>query len=79
MFTKALPEDRFKYLVRRIGSQAVNKSPTHYPEILPEHLSDTYVFTMKMEILLEPLANKLMVGLDDGVATSFQRSRIHHR
>nr|GEX27650.1 retrovirus-related Pol polyprotein from transposon TNT 1-94 [Tanacetum cinerariifolium] len=35
MFTKALPEDRFKYLVRRIG-------------------------------------------LDDGVAASFQRSRIHH-
>ncbi|GJT70834.1 hypothetical protein Tco_1030120 [Tanacetum coccineum] len=28
----------------------------------PEHLSDTYVFTMKMEILLEPTSNKLMVG-----------------
>ncbi|GJV77426.1 hypothetical protein Tco_1509010 [Tanacetum coccineum] len=26
-----------------------------------EHLSDTYVFTMKMEILLEPTSNKLMV------------------
>nr|GEV93625.1 NIN-like protein [Tanacetum cinerariifolium] len=34
MFTKALPEDRFKYLVRRI-----------------ELLSDTYVFTVKMEYL----------------------------
>nr|GEW71668.1 retrovirus-related Pol polyprotein from transposon TNT 1-94 [Tanacetum cinerariifolium] len=44
MFTKALPDDRFKYLVRRI-----------------EHLSDTYVFTMKMEILLEPASNKLLV------------------
>nr|GEU63571.1 hypothetical protein [Tanacetum cinerariifolium] len=44
MFTKALPEDRFKYLVRRI-----------------EHPSDTYVFTMKMEILLEPTTNKLLV------------------
>nr|GEU40059.1 hypothetical protein [Tanacetum cinerariifolium] len=40
-------------------------------EILPEptsnklceHLSDTYVFTMKMEILLEPTSNKFMVGL----------------
>nr|GEV53006.1 retrovirus-related Pol polyprotein from transposon TNT 1-94 [Tanacetum cinerariifolium] len=31
-------------------------------EILPEHLSDTHVFTMKMEILLEPTANKLLVG-----------------
>nr|GEY92409.1 retrovirus-related Pol polyprotein from transposon TNT 1-94 [Tanacetum cinerariifolium] len=43
MFTKALPEDRFKYLVRRI-----------------EHMSDAYVFTMKMEILLEPSSNKLL-------------------
>nr|GEW11523.1 retrovirus-related Pol polyprotein from transposon TNT 1-94 [Tanacetum cinerariifolium] len=61
MFTKALPEDRFKYLVRRI-----------------EHLSDTYAFTVKMEILLEPISNKLLVGFDDGVAASFQQSRIHH-
>nr|GEY39285.1 hypothetical protein [Tanacetum cinerariifolium] len=28
---------------------------------LPEHLSDTYVFTMKMEILPEPSSNKLLV------------------
>ncbi|GKB28654.1 hypothetical protein Tco_0868055, partial [Tanacetum coccineum] len=27
-----------------------------------EHPSDTYVFTMKMEILLEPASNKLLVG-----------------
>nr|GEW07664.1 Gag-Pol polyprotein [Tanacetum cinerariifolium] len=46
MFTKALPEDKFKYLLMRI-----------------EHLSDTYVFIMKMEILLEPTANKLLVVL----------------
>ncbi|GKD43178.1 hypothetical protein Tco_1267823 [Tanacetum coccineum] len=32
--------------------------------ILPEHPSDTYVFTMKMEILLEPTSNKLM-ALED--------------
>ncbi|GKC80293.1 hypothetical protein Tco_1131067 [Tanacetum coccineum] len=30
--------------------------------VLPEHPSDTYVLTMKMEILLEPTSNKLMVG-----------------
>ncbi|GJU83710.1 hypothetical protein Tco_1286075 [Tanacetum coccineum] len=29
--------------------------------VLPEHPSDTYVFTMKMEILLEPTSNKLMI------------------
>ncbi|GJR58903.1 hypothetical protein Tco_1501065 [Tanacetum coccineum] len=28
-----------------------------------EHLSDTNVFTMKMEILLEPASNKLLVGI----------------
>ncbi|GKD79929.1 hypothetical protein Tco_1342550 [Tanacetum coccineum] len=28
-----------------------------------EHPSDTYVFTMKMEILLEPISNKLMVDV----------------
>nr|GEU77831.1 Gag-Pol polyprotein [Tanacetum cinerariifolium] len=27
-----------------------------------EHMSDTYVFTMKMRILLEPASNKLLVG-----------------
>ncbi|GJS76266.1 hypothetical protein Tco_0726147 [Tanacetum coccineum] len=31
----------------------------------------------QMEILLEPTSNKLLVGLDDSVAASFQRSRIH--
>ncbi|GJR02804.1 hypothetical protein Tco_0525788 [Tanacetum coccineum] len=30
--------------------------------ILPEHPSDTNVFTMKMEILLEPTSNKLLVA-----------------
>ncbi|GJS12072.1 hypothetical protein Tco_0368868 [Tanacetum coccineum] len=29
---------------------------------LPKHPSDTYVLTMKMEILLEPASNKLLVG-----------------
>ncbi|GJT54221.1 hypothetical protein Tco_0989275 [Tanacetum coccineum] len=29
--------------------------------IVPEHPSDTYVLTMKMEILLEPTSNKLLV------------------
>nr|GEY96248.1 hypothetical protein [Tanacetum cinerariifolium] len=29
---------------------------------MPEHLSNTKVFTMKMEILLEPTSNKLLVG-----------------
>nr|GEU33103.1 hypothetical protein [Tanacetum cinerariifolium] len=30
-----------------------------------EHPSDTKVFTMKMEILLEPTSNKLLVGAQD--------------
>ncbi|GJR12081.1 hypothetical protein Tco_0794733 [Tanacetum coccineum] len=31
------------------------------------HPSDTYVLTMKMEILLEPASNKLLVGMIDGL------------
>ncbi|GJU07104.1 copia protein [Tanacetum coccineum] len=41
--------------------------------ILPEHPSDTYVLTMKMEILLEPASNKLLVDSHkdgDGEASS---------
>ncbi|GJS17334.1 hypothetical protein Tco_0411806 [Tanacetum coccineum] len=30
--------------------------------LTPKHPSDTYVLTMKMEILLEPTSNKLLVG-----------------
>ncbi|GKA39303.1 hypothetical protein Tco_0731854 [Tanacetum coccineum] len=30
--------------------------------LTPKHPSDTYVFTMKMEILLEPTSNKLLEG-----------------
>ena len=30
--------------------------------VLPEHLSDIKIFTMRMEILLEPTSNKLLVG-----------------
>nr|GEU84847.1 retrotransposon protein, putative, unclassified [Tanacetum cinerariifolium] len=33
---------------------------------------------MKMEILLEPTSNKLLVGLDNGVVASFQWSQIHY-
>ncbi|GJW63618.1 hypothetical protein Tco_0115502 [Tanacetum coccineum] len=37
-------------------------SPPHNLRQKPEHPSDTYVLTMKMEILLEPASNKLLVG-----------------
>nr|GEX77628.1 hypothetical protein [Tanacetum cinerariifolium]GEY11380.1 hypothetical protein [Tanacetum cinerariifolium] len=43
----------------------------HITMLRSTHPSDTYVFTVKMEILLEPTSNKLLVGLDDGVAASF--------
>nr|GEV38643.1 Gag-Pol polyprotein [Tanacetum cinerariifolium] len=104
LFTKALTEERFKYLVKRLGgsqlqppitktksaqieSRAIkrsiinlNRTQSMYNtccssynniwylrvlriilEILPEHLSNTQVFTMKMEILLEPTSNKLLI------------------
>ncbi|GJU84157.1 hypothetical protein Tco_1291703 [Tanacetum coccineum] len=83
MFTKALPEERFQYLVRRIGMRCLTpaelegRMPTKIELTLEqsqqgvsndvlvsieEHPSDTYVLTMKMEILLEPASNKLLVG-----------------
>ncbi|GJV24277.1 hypothetical protein Tco_1376972 [Tanacetum coccineum] len=123
IFTKALPRERFEFILPRIGMKCMSpeilkrlrddkdknwvnsyavritwliadiedkyhgpSDTLHYPPqplrisqkisvsiltetvlriilvILPEHPSDTYVFTMKMEILLEPTSNKLMVG-----------------
>ncbi|GJY94624.1 hypothetical protein Tco_0510985 [Tanacetum coccineum] len=41
-------------------------------EILPEHPSDTYVLTMKMEILLEPASNKLLIHKDGDGDALFQ-------
>ncbi|GJX38591.1 hypothetical protein Tco_0251894 [Tanacetum coccineum] len=38
--------------------------------ILPKHPSDTYVFTVKMEILLEPTSNKLLVEVLERFNTS---------
>ncbi|GKE50140.1 hypothetical protein Tco_1481398, partial [Tanacetum coccineum] len=41
--------------------------------IVPEHPSDTYVLTMKMEILLEPASNKLLdTYKDEDGDVSFQ-------
>ncbi|GJZ15824.1 hypothetical protein Tco_0551501 [Tanacetum coccineum] len=41
-------------------------------EILSEHPSDTYVLTMKMEILLEPASNKLLIHKDGDGDALFQ-------
>ncbi|GKA78634.1 hypothetical protein Tco_0785171 [Tanacetum coccineum] len=98
MFTKALPEDRFKYLVRRIGMRCLTPAELEIEltleqsqqgvsndvlvhkllsrvlrniiVIIAKHPSDTNVFTMKMEILLEPASNKLLVGQTVVTATS---------
>nr|GEW04283.1 transposon Ty3-G Gag-Pol polyprotein [Tanacetum cinerariifolium] len=44
-----------------LSSQVVSKRVLRiFLENLPEHPSDTKVFTMKMEILLEPTSNKLL-------------------
>ncbi|GJU56939.1 retrovirus-related pol polyprotein from transposon TNT 1-94 [Tanacetum coccineum] len=56
------------------GSQAVIKSPTQY------HcdMSDTNVFTMKMEILLEPASNKLLVKTVVTVSQSTKVDSLPH-
>ncbi|GKC71156.1 hypothetical protein Tco_1117039 [Tanacetum coccineum] len=40
--------------------------------VLPEHPSDTKVLTMKMEILLEPTSNKLLVVGFNSLVHSFR-------
>nr|GEV61856.1 hypothetical protein [Tanacetum cinerariifolium] len=40
--------------------------------------NDVLVFTVKMEILLEPTSNKLSVGINDGVTASFHHIQIHY-
>ncbi|GJY75147.1 hypothetical protein Tco_0480263 [Tanacetum coccineum] len=60
LFTKALSEDRFKYLVRRLGMRCLT----------PDELENK----VKMEILLEPTSNKLLVG--NSVNTKFAKSSI---
>nr|GFA78119.1 retrovirus-related Pol polyprotein from transposon TNT 1-94 [Tanacetum cinerariifolium] len=44
-------------------------------ENLPEHLSDTKVFTVKMEILLEPASNKLLVAIQEEL-NEFERLEV---
>nr|GEX63166.1 reverse transcriptase domain-containing protein [Tanacetum cinerariifolium] len=53
-----------KYTCRTsLSSQVVTKRGLPiFLENLPEHPSDTKVFTMKMEILLEPTSNKLLLS-----------------
>nr|GEU54320.1 hypothetical protein [Tanacetum cinerariifolium] len=48
--------------------------PSHYHE----HPSDTQVFTMKMEILLEPTSNKLMVGIAMDFITKLPKTSNGH-
>ncbi|GKA83123.1 hypothetical protein Tco_0789871 [Tanacetum coccineum] len=53
--TECLPNDVFFEQLTLMGVLRI------ILEILPEHSSDTYVFTVKMEILLEPTSNKILV------------------
>ncbi|GJX71906.1 hypothetical protein Tco_0309077 [Tanacetum coccineum] len=55
------PGSKVRYLFPacRAGRDLPRDNPLASIEVL-EHLIDTYVFTMKMEILLEPTLNKLM-------------------
>nr|GEU80676.1 hypothetical protein [Tanacetum cinerariifolium] len=48
-------------LKRNVKIKGEKKEALHTLRQKPEHPGDTYVFTMKMEILLEPTSNKLLV------------------
>nr|GEX26153.1 hypothetical protein [Tanacetum cinerariifolium] len=54
---------RTEYQLADMFTKALPEDRFKYLVRRIEHLSDTYVFTMKMEILLEPTANKLLVVL----------------
>ncbi|GJQ95619.1 hypothetical protein Tco_0006758 [Tanacetum coccineum] len=65
----------FKHLFDiQTSHEAVIKILRNIIVYLPEHPSDTNVFTMKMEILLEPASNKLLVGQADQAGTQSQPS-----
>ncbi|GJV36475.1 hypothetical protein Tco_1408952 [Tanacetum coccineum] len=59
------------------GCQDTRRSTSGSMQLL-EHPSDTKVFTMKMEILLEPTSNKLIVGTfkDGDGDTLFQYNQL---
>nr|GEV40258.1 retrovirus-related Pol polyprotein from transposon TNT 1-94 [Tanacetum cinerariifolium] len=52
---------RTEYQLADMFTKALPEDRFNYLVRRIEHLSDTYVFTMKMEILLEPTSNKLLV------------------
>nr|GEW58401.1 retrovirus-related Pol polyprotein from transposon TNT 1-94 [Tanacetum cinerariifolium] len=89
IFTKALPEDRFKYLIRRIeyGCAWYGSAVRGCMRLLWQTKSrGTTIFCCSgghnLEIVFSStlLEHSLQItpGLDDDVAASFQRSRIHH-
>ncbi|GJR50960.1 hypothetical protein Tco_1401481 [Tanacetum coccineum] len=47
--------------------------------IVPEHPSDTYVLTMKMEILLEPASNKLLLKSDSLPHAHAQTTKTYYK
>ncbi|GJS65073.1 retrovirus-related pol polyprotein from transposon TNT 1-94 [Tanacetum coccineum] len=64
LITKALSEDKFKYLVRRLGMRCLTPDELEYPTHTVEGEQSESEFMQYR-------------GLDDGVAASFQQSRIH--
>ncbi|GJY88467.1 reverse transcriptase domain-containing protein [Tanacetum coccineum] len=59
-----------KELKRKVKIKGERKEALLTLRQKPEHPSDTKVFTVKMEILLEPTSNKLLVDMDDDVDIS---------
>ncbi|GJW99577.1 hypothetical protein Tco_0183491 [Tanacetum coccineum] len=53
---------RTEYQLADMFTKALPEDRFQYLVRRIEHPSDTYVFTMKMEILLEPASNKLLEG-----------------
>ncbi|GJV06119.1 retrovirus-related pol polyprotein from transposon TNT 1-94 [Tanacetum coccineum] len=67
-----LGDNLVSWMSKKQECTAMSSVEAEYVALSASHPSDTYVFTMKMEILLEPTSKKLLVGINDGVAASFQ-------
>ncbi|GJV49840.1 hypothetical protein Tco_1440052 [Tanacetum coccineum] len=59
-------------------AQAVNKSPYALTLVCARTSEDTYVLTMKMEILLEPASNKLLVDGDGDALFQLESDSLPH-
>ncbi|GJY09891.1 retrovirus-related pol polyprotein from transposon TNT 1-94 [Tanacetum coccineum] len=78
IFTKALGRERIEFMINKPGMRSFTPETLKQ---LADEVDEQWVilFTMKMEILLEPTSNKLMVGMNHGFDDEFIEMMQHIR